>query len=261
MTGSNDLAADFQNVFKKYRGSGPRGSPIRALDGVSFRVGRGEAAGLLGPNRAGKTTLVKILLNLCRPTSGAVYRLGRPIDDLSTLARVGYVHEHPALPRYLRARDWLEFSAVLTGFSRTAARARRDELLDRVGLLDRAREPIARFSKGMVQRLALAQALMNDPELLVLDEPSEGLDLSGRRLVGDLIRERRSRGCSVILVTHLAGDAESLCDRIVVVREGRVVHEGGPNSLTGLFDKKGPNPRLFEQALWNLYQAKGAASP
>ena len=109
-----------------------------AVDGASFRVEMGEVVGLLGPNRAGKTTLVKILLTLCRQTAGSVFRLGLAADDRSTLARVGYVHEQPALPRYLNAREWLAFSAALTGLSRVAARARSDELLNRVGLLDRA---------------------------------------------------------------------------------------------------------------------------
>jgi ABC-2 type transport system ATP-binding protein len=147
-----------------------------------LRIESGEVFGLLGPNRAGKTTLVKMLLSLCRPTAGEVFRLGRPLSDRSTLGQVGYVHENHAFPRYLSAADLLEYYGALTLMPSDLVRERVPRLLERVGLADRSREPIARFSKGMLQRLGIAQALLNAPRLLVLDEPTEGLDLNGRRL-------------------------------------------------------------------------------
>ena len=155
-----------------------RGRMIQALRGVSFGIEPGEVLALLGPNRAGKTTLLKILLGLCHPSGGRVFRLGRPISQRSTLARVGYMHENQAFPRYLTAAALLEFYGQLSLVPASVLRTRVPALLEKMGLTDRAHEPIARFSKGMVQRLALAQALIAEPDLLVLDEPMEGLDLA-----------------------------------------------------------------------------------
>src|SRR4051812_27939830 len=174
-------AVQFDDVTKDYRRGLARTGRLRAISSVSFSVGAGEVLGLLGPNRAGKTTLVKLLLSLCRPTSGLVFRLGKPVDDRSTLARVGYVHENQAFPRYLSAAALLEYYGALSFVPYEALRQRVPPLLGRFGLADRAAEPIARFSKGMLQRLGMAQALINEPQLLVLDEPTEGLDLVGRR--------------------------------------------------------------------------------
>ena len=185
---------ELENVSKVYASPCAPWQQLRALDRVSLSVGRGEIFGLVGPNRAGKTTLVKILLSICRPTEGRVLRLGAPWWYRETLARVGYVHESQAFPRYLTAATLLEYYAALTQVPRALVRQRGPELLERVGLADRSREPIGRFSKGMLQRLALAQALINDPELLVLDEPSEGMDLSARRLLDEVLVERRRAG-------------------------------------------------------------------
>jgi ABC-2 type transport system ATP-binding protein len=214
---------------------------------VSFTVNRGEVMGLLGPNRAGKTTLVKILLSLCRKSAGQVLRLGRPTSDRETLGRIGYIHENPAFPRYLSASELLEYYAALALVPRAQARSRIPQLLERVGLADRAREPIARYSKGMVQRLALAQALVNDPDLLVLDEPSEGLDLDGRALVRNLVLEQRRAGRSALLVTHFWPDVEQLCDRIAILKAGKLVHLGSV-STANRRPGSGPTP-AFEATL------------
>ncbi len=198
----------------------------RALDRVSFDINKGEVFGLLGPNRAGKTTLAKILLTLCKPTSGEVDRLGASIAERSTLSRVGYVHENPAFPRYLTAESTLAYYGALSGASTIAVAVRIPLLLERVGLADRAFDPITRFSKGMIARLNLAQALINEPDLLVLDEPGEGLDLPGRKLLREIIVDFRARGKTVLLISHQLGDVEALCDRIAVLIEGKLAALG-----------------------------------
>jgi ABC-2 type transport system ATP-binding protein len=244
---------EFQDVCKNYP-SGPfwaRGV-LEAVRHVSFRIEPGEVFGLLGPNRAGKTTLVKILLSLCRPTSGQVFRFGRPLADRSTLARIGYMHENQAFPRYWSAAGLLEYYAALTFLPQEKARQRIGELLEKVGLADRSREPISRFSKGMVQRLALAQALLNEPDLLVLDEPTEGLDLEARRLLRSLIVERRRLGKSVLLVSHVLSEAEQLCDRIGVIQMGRLSRLEPLDSL--IRNGTGGAPRSLEQVLQEIYE-------
>jgi ABC-2 type transport system ATP-binding protein len=221
-----DAVVEFQDVVKDYTSGLLRRRVRRAVDRVCFQAFAGEVVGLVGPNRAGKTTLVKLLLSLCRPTRGQILRLGRPASARETLEQVGYVHERPAFPGYLTASELLDYYAVLAWVSRGERRRRIPALLDRVGLGDRRDEPISGFSKGMLQRLGLAQAILNHPELLVLDEPYEGLDLDGRRLVGEIVAEQRARGASVLLVSHVIPHVEACCDRIVVLVEGQVVHEG-----------------------------------
>jgi ABC-2 type transport system ATP-binding protein len=243
-------AAVFQKVSKIYR-VGWTQRRLVALDEVSLTVGWGEVLGLIGPNRAGKTTLVKILLSICRPSSGRIMRLESGLSDRSTLARVGYVHENPAFPQYLNARQLVEGYGRLSGVPRGLARRRGGELLEQVGLADRSRERISNFSKGMLQRLALAQALTNDPKLLVLDEPAEGMDLPARRLLDDVIRQRRELGNSVILVSHSLADVKRLCDRVAVLRSGRVAYDGRVADLADdvHFDETGP----LESAVEAIY--------
>ncbi|MBX7104983.1 MAG: ABC transporter ATP-binding protein [Gemmataceae bacterium] len=238
-------AAEFVNVAKTYRvglfGRGRR----PAVDGVSLAIQPGEVFGLLGPNRAGKTTLVKLLLSLVFPTGGQVLRLGKPVDDRSTLARVGYVHENHAFPRYLNPVQLLEYYAALALVPHEVVRRRVPELLEKVGLADRAGDPIRTFSKGMTQRLGLAQALMNEPDLLVLDEPSEGLDLSGRNLIADVVATCRTRGAAVILVSHVLREVEPLVDRVGVIVGGRLVALAPPRELVA--------GKSLEDALAELY--------
>jgi len=224
---------EFQNVGKTYYLGLLRRRTIHALRDVSFAVRSGCVFGLLGPNRAGKTTLVKSLLSICRPTSGTILRLGRNAAVRSTLARVGYLHESPAFPRYLTARAFLDYYGALALLSRRELAARIPRLLDEVGLNDRAGEPIAAYSKGMLQRLALAQALVNEPELLVLDEPTEGMDLSARKLFHEVIRRRKALGKTAILVSHSMADVGRLCDELAVLRGGQVVFRGMLADLTG----------------------------
>jgi ABC-2 type transport system ATP-binding protein len=216
----------FDNVVKVFPVGlfGRRG--VRALDGVSMSVGEGDVYGVIGPNRAGKSTLVKLLLTICRPTSGTIRRFGRSGHDRETLRRVGYVHERQVFPLYLSARALLAQYGALSWVPRAQVRARTTELLELVGLSEWADGPISRYSKGMFQRLALAQALINDPDLLVLDEPTEGLDLAARRLFHQIVRRRQTEGRTSIVVSHHLVDIQRLCNRLLVLREGRVAFEG-----------------------------------
>jgi ABC-2 type transport system ATP-binding protein len=249
---SPTAVAEFENVSKVYTDGLVRRRTVRAVAEVSLRIEPGEVFGLVGPNRAGKTTLVKLLLSLCQPTAGRASRFGRPVQERGTLARVGYVHENQAFPRYLTAAALLEYYGALALMPEPEVRRRAPALLEQVGLADRSREPIARFSKGMVQRLGVAQALINDPELLVLDEPSEGLDLEGRRLIRGLIAEQRSQGRSVLLVSHLVAELEQICDRVGVLVGGRLVYCGPVSGLTR--DPAGVPARPLEQALQEFYE-------
>jgi ABC-2 type transport system ATP-binding protein len=248
-------AVEFLDVSKTYRDMLFRWRTVEAVRGVSLSILPGEVFGLLGPNRAGKTTLVKMLLSLCRPTSGQLTRLGRPLGDRSTLAHVGYVHEHHAFPRYLSAADVLHYYGALALVPHEVLLERVPRLLDRVGLADRSREPIGRFSKGMLQRLGMAQALINEPRLLVLDEPTEGLDLTGRRLLREVVREVKGKGGTVLLVSHVLTEVEHLCDRVGVLVNGRLVHVGPLADL--LQTPTSEEPRSLERALQDLY-ARGS---
>ena len=196
-----------------------------AVASLSIAVPRGEVFGFLGPNGAGKTTSLKMLLGLIEPTAGSGTLLGKPIGDRRARAKVGFLPEHFRFQDWLTGRELLRFHGRLYGLSGTKLEARANELLTRVDLLDAADRPIKGYSKGMTQRIGLAQALLNEPEIVFLDEPTSGLDPLGRLLVRDLIRELRDRGTSVFLNSHLLGEVEATCDRVVFVKQGRVVHE------------------------------------
>lgn len=246
-------AAEFVRVCKTYRAILRPARTVEALCEISFAIESGEVFALLGPNRAGKTTLLKVLLGLCRPSAGHVYRLGRTHSDRSTLALVGYMHENQAFPRYLTAAELLDFYGNLSGVSRSVLRTRVPALLDRVGLADRAHEPIARFSKGMVQRLALAQAVLGEPELLVLDEPMEGLDLSARLLLQELVAQHRASGKTVLVVSHALGEVAKVCDRVAVLVEGHLAFLGPLDSL--MRDPRTGLDRPLEAALEPIYRS------
>jgi ABC-2 type transport system ATP-binding protein len=252
---SSTAVAVFEGAGKQYAGAG---DGIWAVRDVDLRIGPGEVLGLLGPNRAGKTTLAKLLLSLCRPSAGRVTRLDRPASDRRTLARVGYVHEAPAFPKDMTADGLLNYYGALSLVPKPELRRRVPALLERVGLADRSREPIGRFSKGMIGRLGLAQALLNEPDLLVLDEPMEGLDLPGRELARDLIRERRAEGRTVVLIAHAPGDVERLCDRVAVMVGGRKVYDGSLADLDRGRDPATGAPRPLEQTLGDLFRRPAA---
>jgi len=249
---NRNVAVKFHKVGKVYERPW-FGRRLTALHEVTFSIDAGEVFGLIGPNRAGKTTLAKCLLSICRPTSGEITRLGRPWAVRSTLTEVGYVHENPAFPRYLNARQLVEGYGRLSGIKGTKLRDRAGQLLEQVGLADRTHESIASFSKGMLQRLALAQALVNDPRLLVLDEPSEGMDLSARQLLDRVILERRRQGHTVILISHALDDIERLCDRVAVLKGGRAVFVGAVAELAASAATQNETPAL-QSALEPLYE-------
>jgi ABC-2 type transport system ATP-binding protein len=249
-------AVAFENVSKVYSTGWSRRHGTRAVSGVTLEIPDGQVFGLLGPNRAGKTTLVKLLLALSRPTDGKVMRLGEPASHIATLGRVGYMHENQHFPRYLTARELLRFYAALSLMKPEAIPSRVDELLKLVGLADRPDEPISRFSKGMIQRLGLAQALLNDPDLLVLDEPTEGLDLVGRALLRNVIAGRKVKGKTVLLVSHVLSEVEQTCDRVAVIVNGSIVKDANVADLTR--DAKTGATRSLEQVLRPLYEGAKA---
>jgi len=203
-----------------------------AVAGVTFAVGAGQVFGFLGPNGAGKTTTIKMLLGLVRPTAGQASLLGRAPGDHGAMARVGFLPEHFNFPRWLTARELLDVHGRLLGLPRAERQARVPALLERVGLGDRAGSRIGTFSKGMMQRVGLAQALVGRPEVVFLDEPTSGLDPLGRRDVRDIIRELRSDGTTVFLNSHFLSEVEITCDQVLIVKDGRVVRSGSLRELT-----------------------------
>jgi ABC-2 type transport system ATP-binding protein len=199
---------------------GFRRRPVEVLRGVDLSVDPNDVFGLLGPNGAGKTTTVKVALGLMRPSSGSV-ELG-----VSGLSRVGYLPENPYFYEYLSGREFLRFCGHLFGADADARRERADELLRDVGLVDAADTHLRKYSKGMLQRIGIAQALVNDPELLLLDEPMTGLDPVGRVEVKGIIQSLRERGKTVLFNSHILSDVHELCSRIAIMRQGQVVWQG-----------------------------------
>jgi ABC-2 type transport system ATP-binding protein len=197
--------------------------PKTAVRDLTLSVPKGEVFGFLGPNGAGKTTSIKMLLGLVRPTAGGGRLLGQPIGTTLARARVGYLPEHFAFHEWLRGRELLRFHGRLLGLGGTALEAAIEALLRRVDLLEAGHRCLREYSKGMRQRIGLAQALLGEPELVFLDEPTSGLDPLGRLLVRDVIRELKARGTAVFLNSHLLSEVEVTCDRVAFVKEGRVV--------------------------------------
>ena len=217
---------DLEEVAKTYRGRVP------ALRGVSMRVRRGEVFGLLGPNGAGKSTLVKILMTVIRPSRCRGEMLGAEVGDKSALRRVGYLPEHHRFPEYLTARQVVDYFGALADVPRRERRRRGEELLELVGLGAWRDKKVRGFSKGMRQRLGIAQALINDPDLVLLDEPTDGVDPVGRRDIRGILVELRSRGKTVFLNSHLLSELEMVCDRVAILVQGRVWSQGTLEELT-----------------------------
>lgn len=204
---------------------------VEAVRGTSFSVKRGEIFGLLGPNGAGKTTSIKSILRLIFPTKGEIRIFGRPSGDREAAMRVGYMPENPYVYQYLKPIEFLDLCGRLVGLDKRTRRSRSEEMIDKVGLRHAADRPIGKFSKGMMQRIGLAQALLHDPELLVLDEPMSGLDPIGRKEVRDLLIEQRERGKTLLFTSHILSDVELLCDRVVIMNRGEITSEGQVHDL------------------------------
>jgi ABC-2 type transport system ATP-binding protein len=213
------LTKDFAVGFWRKR-------PYRALDQLTLDVEAGEVFGFLGPNGAGKTTTLKLLMQLVYPTSGTADLLGKPVGDLAVKHRIGFLPENPYFYDYLTAEELLEYFAALFGYRGAERRRRASQLLDDVGIGAERRLQLRKFSKGMLQRVGIAQALINDPELVIFDEPMSGLDPLGRRDVRALILRLRDRGCTVFFSSHVLSDAEALCSRVAILAGGRLVTAG-----------------------------------
>lgn len=218
---------EIKNLAKDYEVGFWRKRKVRALDGLSLNVEGGEIFGFLGANGAGKTTTLKLLMRLIYPTEGRASILGSDINDVSMHARIGYLPENPYFYDYLTAREFVEYCAELFGYNKRARTSRARELLARVHLDEKSWDKqLRKFSKGMLQRVGLAQALVNDPEIVFLDEPMSGLDPIGRRQVRDLISSLRTEGKTVFMCSHILSDIEVLCDRVAIMRRGRLAHTG-----------------------------------
>jgi ABC-2 type transport system ATP-binding protein len=220
------IAIRTEELTKYYPVGFWRPRPRLALDALTLDVPHGEVFGFLGPNGAGKSTTLKLLMQLIFPTTGRAEILGRPVGDLSVRQRLGFLPENPYLYDNLTAEEVLSYFAGLFGYRGQERRRRVAASLDEVGLGAERRMQLRRFSKGMVQRVALAQAIVNDPEIVFLDEPMSGLDPLGRREVRELIRRLNARGCTVFFSSHVLSDAEALCHRVGIVARGRLVASG-----------------------------------
>ncbi len=199
---------------------------VPAVRGISFQVHEGDIFGFLGPNGAGKTTSIKVLTGLIAASAGKARLFGKPVTDASARQKLGFLPENPYVYPYLTPKEFVSMSARLAGLSAGAARSRTLAMLDRVGLLYAADRPARRLSKGMLQRTGLAAALVGDPELLILDEPMSGLDPVGRKEVRDLILSEQAAGRTIFFSTHILSDVEAMCDRVTILRQGRVVVSG-----------------------------------
>ncbi|MGH9387123.1 MAG: ABC transporter ATP-binding protein [Vicinamibacterales bacterium] len=228
---TEDLTKDFPVGFW-------RPTPYRALDRLNLRVEPGEIFGFLGPNGAGKSTTLKLLMQLLYPTHGAARILGRPVGDLAVRRRIGFLAENPYYYDYLTAEELLAYFARLFGYRGSDVQARVSRVLDAVAIGAERRLRLRQFSKGMIQRVGLAQALINDPEVIFLDEPMSGLDPLGRREVRELIIGLHKRGCTVFFSSHILSDAEALCSRVAIVAQGRLVASGRLSEILA-FELKG----------------------
>ena len=227
-----------ENLTKTYPSGWPGRPSFAALTGLSLTVGRGEIFGFLGPNGAGKTTTLKILMGLVQATSGKAMVLGKPAGDVESRRRIGFLPESPYFYDYLTAEEFLEFYGQLAGLKRASIASRVTPLLDLVGLGEARSRQLRKFSKGMLQRIGLAQALIHEPELIILDEPMTGLDPVGRKQVRDLILNLRDQGKTVFFSTHILPDVEMICDRIGILMGGRLVASGRVEDLLRQGDTK-----------------------
>src|SRR2546429_7248241 len=249
---------EVQNLTKDYEVGFARKRKVRALDGLSLTAEAGHIFGFLGANGAGKTTTLKLLMRLIFPTAGTARILDRDISDVSMHARIGYLPENPYFYDYLTAREFIDYCGQLFGFDKSIRERRTDEVLTRVNLDKKSWDrQLRKFSKGMLQRVGMAQALVNDPEIVFLDEPMSGLDPVGRREFRDLIASLNREGTTVFMCSHILSDIEVLCDSIAILKGGRLAHAGSLDELrsreTSLIEiiATGADPAVLKQQLGN----------
>ncbi len=221
-----------QNLSKEFRGGPFWRRRFRAIDKVDLEVGRGTVFGLLGPNGAGKTTLIKILLGLVRGHGGTAEMFGLPAGSTESRRRVGYLPEAHRLPNYLTGWQVMVLFGMLAGRDKKEVERRAPALLERVGMLKDSQRKVKEYSKGMQQRLGLAQALVHDPELVFLDEPTDGVDPVGRMTIREMVQDLKDSGVTVFLNSHLLMEVEMICDRVVIMDKGRILREGTIAELT-----------------------------
>ncbi len=214
------LAIEIKELSKTFKVA--RRPPVEALKDVSFSVASGEVFGFLGPNGAGKSTTIKVLMGLIRPTSGHAYLMGHEVQSHLSRTQVGYLPENPAFYEFLTAREYLHFVGKTFGMDKASLREKTDYVLKLLELTEAADRAVRSYSKGMVQRLGLAQALIHDPDVLILDEPMSGLDPIGRALVKEIILDLKGKGKCVFFSTHITSDVESVCDRVGIILNGKL---------------------------------------
>jgi ABC-2 type transport system ATP-binding protein len=232
MSLSAELVIETAKVSKTYRRGFWGRNSFTALNDVSLQVPRGEIYGLLGPNGAGKTTLIKILLGIIRKSGGNAKVLGHAAGSMEARRRIGYLPENHRIPRHLTALTALEYYGSLSGMSMSAIRAERMKLLEVVGLRGREKERVSGYSKGMLQRLGLAQAMLHRPDLIVLDEPTDGVDPVGRREIRDVLKQLADQGHSIFLNSHLLQEIELICSSVAILNHGKLLRTGSVRELT-----------------------------
>src|SRR5277367_3330850 len=230
----NTPAIQIDGLTKDYAVGFWRKTMRRSLDQLTLQVNEGEAFGFLGPNGAGKTTTLKLLMGLIFPTSGSAQVRGRSIADVSMHREIGYMPEQPYFYDYLTARELLDYFARFFGYGRAEREERIRKFLERVGLAGSADVQLRKFSKGMLQRVGIAQAILHDPHVVFLDEPMSGLDPVGRREVRDIILDLKKQGRTIFFSTHILSDAEMLCDRVAVLLEGKLRGVGSPGEIVSM---------------------------
>ncbi|HEX9615372.1 MAG TPA: ABC transporter ATP-binding protein, partial [Bacteroidota bacterium] len=221
-----------ENLTKTYTTGLFRKTPVRALENVSISVHEGEIFGLLGPNGAGKTTFIKILLSIVFPTGGNATILSHPLGSRTVRRHIGYLPENHRYPSFLTALDTLIHFGRLNGMTNSIIRARALSMLELVGLSQWTSVKIKRFSKGMLQRLGLAQAMLNDPQILFLDEPTDGVDPVGRKEIRDILTSLRAQGKTIFLNSHMLSEVEEISDRVAIMNKGRLLHVGTVSEMT-----------------------------
>ncbi len=227
-------AIEIENLTKDYPTGFLNLKTRRSLDALTMQVERGEVFGFLGPNGAGKSTTIKLLMSLIFPTAGTARILGKPISDIAMHRDIGYLPEQPYFYDYLTAAELLDYFARFHDLRETDRRERVAKMLKKVGLETAGKIQLRKYSKGMLQRVGLAQAILHDPQVVILDEPMSGLDPVGRREVRDIILELKNEGKTVMFSTHILSDAEMLCDRVGVIVGGKLRGTGAPGEIVGI---------------------------